>query len=304
MESIVVRQLTKKYRNLTAVNGISFTIKQGEIFGMLGPNGAGKTTTVEILVGLRSADAGEIRVLGFDPAAHKEKLHQKIGVQLQMPALFPRLTVGESLKLHASFYPAPFPVDQVLEWIGLADRVKTQTYKLSGGQLQRLAVGTAMISNGDIIFLDEPTTGLDPQARRQMWAVIGQLKAMGKTIFLTTHYMEEAQYLCDRVAIIDHGSIIALGTPEQLISEHFAEKAIELPQVLAEHKESLLNLPGVTRIQADGDKITLYAAQVEAAIRELIQREAAGVLTLSGLSVRSASLEDVFLKLTGRSMRQ
>jgi len=304
LASIVVRELTKRYGNLTAVNQISLVVETGEIFGMLGPNGAGKTTTVEILVGLRTADAGEVKVLGFDPVTEDKKLKRSIGVQLQMPALFPRLTVEEALQLNATFYPDPFPVDQVLEWMGLTDRRKMFTHKLSGGQLQRLIVGMAIIGNGKVLFLDEPTTGLDPQARHNLWDVFQLLQKMGKTIFLTTHYMEEAQYLCDRVAIIDHGSIIALGTPDQLIGDQFEEKAIELSEMGSENETILRELPGVTRVQTAHNQITLYSTHVEATIRELIQLEAEQRLAISGLAIRKASLEDVFLKLTGRSIRQ
>lgn len=304
MASIVVHGLTKRYGKLTAVNQIAMEVESGEIFGMLGPNGAGKTTTVEILVGLRKADAGEIKVLGFDPAADSSRLKRSIGVQLQMPMLFPRLTVEESLRLDASFYPDPFSVDQVLEWIGLKEQRKVLTCKLSGGQLQRLALGTAIISNGQILFLDEPTTGLDPQARHNVWDVLQKLQSMGKTIFLTTHYMEEAQHLCDRVAIIDHGSIIAMGTPNQLIGDHFAEKAIELSAIGNCSEAVMQELPGVTRIQAADNQITLYSTNVEATIRALIQLEAEQQLTVTALAIRKATLEDVFLKLTGRSIRQ
>ncbi|MDI9419190.1 MAG: ABC transporter ATP-binding protein [Firmicutes bacterium] len=301
--SITVRGLTKRYGNLTAVNNISFTVEAGEIFGMLGPNGAGKTTTVEILVGLRVADAGEIKVLGFNPTTEGRQLKSSIGVQLQMPALFPRLTVEEALKLNASFYPDPFPVEQVLEWVGLRELRRVLTYKLSGGQRQRLVVGMAMISNSQILFLDEPTTGLDPQARHNLWEIIQELQQMGKTIFLTTHYMEEAQHLCDRVAIIDHGSIIVLGTPQQLIGDHFQEKAIELSAVESDDETILQQLPGVTRVQKVDSQITLYSTEVEATLRELIQLEKEQQLTVAGLAIRQASLEDVFLKLTGRSIR-
>ncbi|MFY9203212.1 MAG: ABC transporter ATP-binding protein [Limnochordia bacterium] len=304
LASIVVRELTKRYGKLTAVNQISLEVEDGEIFGMLGPNGAGKTTTVEVLVGLRDADAGEVRVLGFDPTTESVQLKRSIGVQLQMPTLFPRLTVEESLRLNASFFPDPFPAEQVLEWVGLKEQRKVYTYKLSGGQLQRLVVGMAIISNGRILFLDEPTTGLDPQARRNLWDVFHMLQKMGKTIFLTTHYMEEAQYLCDRVAIIDHGSIIALGTPNQLICDHFEEKAVELSAMDGCDETILEKLPGVTKVQAAHNQITLYSTNVEATIRELMQLEAENRLAVNDLAIRKASLEDVFLKLTGRSIRQ
>ncbi|UNC93072.1 ABC transporter ATP-binding protein [Candidatus Contubernalis alkaliaceticus] len=304
MNSIEVSSLSKNYGTLKAVDNVNLSIKQGDIFGMLGPNGAGKTTTVEILVGLRRPDSGSINILGLNPTTQKEQLHQKIGVQLQTPSLFPRLTVRESLLLNSSFYPDPFPVDQILEWIGLKDKEKSLTHKLSGGQLQRLAVGTAIIGQGDIIFLDEPTTGLDPQARRSLWDVITKLKKLDKTIFLTTHYMEEAQRLCDHVAIIDHGSIIALDSPNNLIKLHFQEQAVELSITDSVDANNYSSIPGVNRVQASTDKITLYSSKVEDTIRHLINQETAGGPALTNLSIRKASLEDVFLKLTGRSIRE
>jgi ABC-2 type transport system ATP-binding protein len=304
LNSIEVSSLIKNYGSLRAVDNVTLSIKQGEIFGMLGPNGAGKTTTVEILVGLRRPDSGSVTVLRLNPTTQKDKLHQKIGVQLQTPSLFPRLTVRESLQLNASFYQKPFPVDHVLEWIGLRDKEKVLTHKLSGGQLQRLAVGTAIIGQGDIIFLDEPTTGLDPQARRSLWDVITNLKDLGKTIFLTTHYMEEAQRLCDHVAIIDHGSIIALDSPDGLIRHHFQEQAIELSISGSVDADYYRSTPGVNRTRITTDKITLYSSKVEETIRHLITQEVAGGPALTDLSIRKASLEDVFLKLTGRSMRE
>lgn len=303
LNSIEVSSLSKHYGVVKAVNDITLSIGQGEIFGMLGPNGAGKTTTVEILVGLRRPDSGSVSVLGLNPTTQKEKLHKRIGVQLQTASLFPRLTVLESLRLNASFYPQSFAVEQVLSWIGLKEKENTLTMKLSGGQLQRLAVGTAMIGRGEIVFLDEPTTGLDPQARRSLWDVLLHLKEMGKTIFLTTHYMEEAQRLCDRVAIIDYGNIIALDSPEALIDEHFTEQAIEITVDAAVDKAVYEAVPAVVRVQVEDDKITLYSNNVEATIRYLINGEGNGQTALHNLAIRKARLEDVFLKLTGRSMR-
>ncbi|HHX77777.1 MAG TPA: ABC transporter ATP-binding protein [Firmicutes bacterium] len=302
VKSIVVSSLVKSYGPLKAVNDVSITIEKGVIFGMLGPNGAGKTTMVEILVGLRFPDSGSVTVLELNPVTQKEKLNQKIGVQLQTPSLFPRLTVRESLRLHAGLYQNPFPEAQVLAWIGLHEKAGTLNYKLSGGQMQRLAVGTAIIGNGEIIFLDEPTTGLDPQARRNLWEVILHLKNLGKTIFLTTHYMEEAQQLCDQVAIIDHGSIIALDSPEGLINNHYSEQAIEI-KITDGMDTDYSNIPGVSRFQITEEKATLYSSNVEDSIRYLINEEKKGKAALTNLSIRKATLEDVFLKLTGRSIR-
>ena len=224
---IYVENLRHTYNDVVAVDDISFFVKRGEIFGLLGPNGAGKSTTTEILVGLKKRKAGLVKVLGFDPQDSDNEFKKRIGVQLQTPALFERLKVKEMLHLFASFYPQPLKVKETLELVGLEEKQNTLSAKLSGGQLQRLSVALALISNADIIFLDEPTTGLDPQSRRGMWDVIEDLQKQGKTIFLTTHYLDEAEKLCGRVAIVDYGKIIALGTPEELIHYHFAEQALE-----------------------------------------------------------------------------
>lgn len=203
--SIIVQGLKKYYGSIKAVDGINFQVKSGTIFGMLGPNGAGKTTTIETLVGLNQRDQGQVQIMGLDPETNLQKLKTKIGVQLQSPSLFPRLTVSEILQLFASFYPEPKEVDDVLARIGLEEKAGDQVKSLSGGQQHRLAVGLAIISNGDVVFLDEPTTGLDPKARRQLWKVIQDLKKQGMTVFLTTHYMDEAEQLCDDLVIIDRG---------------------------------------------------------------------------------------------------
>ena len=305
MPAIVVEALEKRYGDLRAVDRISFSVEQGEIFGLLGPNGAGKTTTVEMLVGLRGRDGGRIEVLGLDPIRQGAALKARIGVQLQQVALFQRLTVLEMARLFASFYPRRLDPAETIDKVGLAEKAHTQTRNLSGGQKQRLAIALTMVGDADLVFLDEPTTGLDPQARRSLWDLILDLKARGKTILLTTHYMDEAERLCDRVAIIDHGHIIALDTPRELIHEHFAEKAVEFESAALAHDERLQGLTGVSRVHVNGDNlVTLYAANVAAAIEDLLRYSAERQAPVEDLVVRHATLEDVFLKLTGRRIRQ
>ncbi|MCX7658886.1 MAG: ABC transporter ATP-binding protein, partial [Oscillospiraceae bacterium] len=219
--AIEISGLQKSYGQNKAVDGISFSISKGEIFGMLGPNGAGKSTTVEILVGLLQKNGGEVRVLGLDPEKEPNQVKTRIGVQLQTAFLFPRLKVLEVMKLFASFYPRHLDIEQIIERVGLGEKRNAKVRELSGGQLKRLTVAIAMLNDGDIVFLDEPTSGLDPQSRRFLWDAVKELKDKGKTVFLTTHYMDEAQKLCDRVAIIDKGKVIAIGSPEKLIEDNF-----------------------------------------------------------------------------------
>ncbi len=224
-----VRGLTKRYGDVQAVAGIDFDVARGEIFGMLGPNGAGKTTSVEILEGLRTPDGGEALVLGVDVARDAESLKPRIGVSLQTAALYPKLTVAEVIDLFRSFYPPPTrPTDELIDALELGERRDAQTKVLSGGQRQRLAVALALVNDPELIFLDEPTTGLDPAARRSLWDLVLGLKAAGKSVVLTTHYMEEAEVLCDRIAIMDHGRILEMGTVDELVSRRFRERAVRL----------------------------------------------------------------------------
>ena len=305
MPAIDVQDLQKRYGALRAVDGISFGVEQGEIFGLLGPNGAGKTSTVEMLVGLRRRDGGTIRVLGLDPGQRSVALKNRIGVQLQQVALFPRLTVIEMARLFASFYPKRLDAAETVAKVGLQDKAHTQTKDLSGGQRQRLAIALTMVGDADLVFLDEPTTGLDPQARRSLWDLILDLKRRGKTILLTTHYMDEAERLCDRVAIVDHGRIIAMGTPRELVDRHFAEKAIEFESEVLSRDEHLQRLSGVSRVRTNGGgSVTLYATNVAAAIDALLRYSSQREAPVENLVVRRATLEDVFLQLAGRRMRE
>ncbi|HBL69436.1 MAG TPA: ABC transporter [Firmicutes bacterium] len=304
MTCIKVKDLKKSYGSLQAVDGISFEVRPGEIYGLLGPNGAGKTTTIEMLVGLRTRDSGTVDILGYDPQVAPEKVKSGIGVQLQSPAMFPRLTVLELVELFASFYQDPLPVDEVIEMVGLTEKKKAQSRKLSGGQMHRLAIALAIVSNGRIIFLDEPTTGLDPQARRNLWEVILGLKKSGKAVFLTTHYMDEAEKLCDWVAIVDQGRIIAEGHPETLIDEHFKERALEFEQPAYVDEKRLEKLTGVKKIVTDGDLVTLYTETVSQTIAELFDLAKETGQPVNDIAVRRSTLEDLFLKLTGRRIRE
>jgi len=298
----LVRGLVKRYGAVTAVDGISFDVQPGEIFGILGPNGAGKTTTVEILEGLRTADAGEVRVLSLDPRADAAALKQRIGIQLQTAALFPRLSVLETLRLFARFYRRSTDLEALLAAFGLQESRKKLVKQLSGGQQQRLSVALALINQPDLIFLDEPTAGLDPQARLNLWEAIRAERDRGATVVLTTHYLEEAERLCDRVAILEGGRIVALASPRDLIRQAFSERAIVFrSDALA--REELLPLPAVREARARDGEWTIYSNDVQATTRALLMLAAERGLLLEGLAVREASLEDVYLQITGRTLR-
>lgn len=303
---IEVENLVKRYGEITAVNGISFDVNAGEVFGMLGPNGAGKTTTVEIIEGLRDADAGRVSVLGLDVSKVPAKIKQRIGVQLQAPTLIPLLNVQETLHMFAGFYERSLSVDEILDLLALQDSRKVLVKNLSGGQQQRLSVALSLINDPDIAFLDEPTTGLDPQARHGLWSVIEEMRKKGKTVFLTTHYMEEAEQLCDRVAVIDYGKIIAMGSPEQLIYENFEESAIQFEMEPPPSLEVLGALPGAANVVLDSSEIIVYSKNVPATLSAIMRysEEGGEARQLKNLFVRRATLEDVFLKLTGRRIRE
>jgi ABC-2 type transport system ATP-binding protein len=285
------------------VDGISFSVARGEVFGMLGPNGAGKTTTVEIVEGLREPDAGRVSVLGYDVAQHPRAVKERIGIQLQTPSLLPRLTVAELLELFGSFYARSRPADDLIALVGLEESRGRLAGTLSGGQAQRLSVALALVNQPDVIFLDEPTTGLDPQARVNLWDLIETVRAEGITVLLTTHYMEEAERLCDRVAIVDHGRIVALDTPRQLIEANFDETAINFRMAHLD-QAALGMLAGVNRVQTDSDDVTLSTADVPATMAALLNLTRTRGAALQNLHVRGATLEDVFLKLTGRRLRE
>jgi ABC-2 type transport system ATP-binding protein len=307
MAAIEVCDLKKQYGETRAVDGISLSVAAGEIFGMLGPNGAGKTTTTEILEGLREPTSGTVQVLGMDVVRHPREIKERIGVQLQTTALYPRLTITEVLDLFATFYRGPRnTTTDLIERMNLDDKRNTQSKDLSGGQRQRLSVALALINKPEILFLDEPTTGLDPQARRSLWEVIRAVNREGTTIFLTTHYMEEAQTLCQRVAVVDHGKIIALDSPEGLIRQSFRETAIEFDQKGDKAPEGTFrNLKGVTRpaVRENGH-VTIYTDNATLTLGGLTDLAEAGVIHFDDLHLRRATLEDVFLKLTGKRIRE
>ncbi len=299
-----VADLRKRYGDIEAVAGISFEVRRGEVFGLLGPNGAGKSTTIEILEGLRTQDGGEATVLGLDVRRDSGALKARIGVQLQTAALYPRLTVTELLDLFASFYPRHVPTADLVRELDLEERRHAQSRQLSGGQRQRLSVALALVNDPELVFLDEPTTGMDPAARRNLWDLIRGLRDRGRTVVLTTHYMEEAEVLCDRLAILDHGKILEMGTVAELVSRRFHERAVRFEHLDGVDDDTLSRLPGVRRVVHEEDMATfLYTSDVAATIGALLALAEERGVEPSGLGIRSPSLEDVFLALTGRAIR-
>ncbi len=297
--------LVKRYGAVVAVDGVDLEVRLGECFGLLGPNGAGKTTTVEILEGLLEPDAGDVEVLGMRWGSDERAIRERLGVQLQETELAEKLTVEETVRLFRSFYRRGRRVDEVLGIVQLEEKAKSWVSKLSGGQKQRLAVACALVSHPDILFLDEPTTGLDPQSRRQLWDLVLDFKAEGGTVLLTTHYMDEAHRLCDRVAIIDHGKIIALGTPNELIAALGAEHVVEfalgngvLPPI-----EWLEAIPGVRAVRFDRGEVALTVTEAHHVLPELLDRLEQRGMALTRLATHHATLEDVFVSLTGRHLR-
>jgi ABC-2 type transport system ATP-binding protein len=301
---IKVKNLCKTYGNIKAVNRISFSVSKGEIFGMLGPNGAGKTTTMEIVEGIRNADSGGVVVLGMNIRQHQRRVKANIGVQLQTTSMYPRLSVREVLDLFGSFFPRRVSVDKLIKMVGLEDSRSKRCSNLSGGQQQRLSVALALVNNPRILFLDEPTSGLDPQSRHNIWNVIEYVRSKGKTVFITTHYMEEAERLCDRVAIIDHGKIIATDRPDRLVTQHFQEEAIEFELEQRIDEQIFQQVAGVTNVQLDNGKVIVYSSSVPVTISALLELAEHRSIQLTNLYVRRATLEDVFLKLTGRRIRE
>jgi ABC-2 type transport system ATP-binding protein len=308
--AIRVRGLVKTYPGrppVEAVRGLDLDVATGECFGLLGPNGAGKTTTLEIVEGLLDATAGEVEVLGLKWDRDAAAIRPKIGISLQETRLSDKLTVRETVTLFRSFYPSgPTPAEAIAA-VGLEEKARTYTDKLSGGQRQRLAVATALAGDPELLFLDEPTTGLDPQSRRQLWDVIRSVKERGRTVVLTTHYMDEAERLCDRVAVVDHGKVIALGTPAELIASVGGEHVIDLdfdPTTPARPAAGEFeNLPTVTSVRSEGDRVALTAAEPHRALPAVLDLVRAAGAKLAGLTTRTATLEDVFVTLTGRHLR-
>jgi ABC-2 type transport system ATP-binding protein len=300
-----VRDLRKRYKDVVAVDGIALDVSRGECFGLLGPNGAGKTTTIEICEGLTTADSGDVEVLGLRWASDGHTLRQRLGIQLQDTQLTDKLTVLETLRLFRSFYdrgPAP---EHVMSLVQLDEKRDARIAALSGGQKQRLALACALVGDPDLLFLDEPTTGLDPQARRQLWDLIEEFKRTGRTIVLTTHYMEEAERLCDRVAIMDRGSVIALGTPAQLIASIGVNHLIELSTGSTQAVElgALQRIEGVRDVRGENGSIQIRAVELHRVLPALLEHLRRRDIPMTELRTRSATLEDVFVSLTGRHLR-
>jgi len=300
---IAVDDVRKAYGDVKAVDGVSFQVTKGEIFGLLGPNGAGKTTTMEMIEGLHAPDSGEIHVLGMDVRKSATAIKNRIGVQLQTAALYPQLTVAELLALFGKFYARSQPVDRLLDDLELGEKRDAQTKNLSGGQRQRLSVALALVNDPEVVFLDEPTTGLDPAARQGLWSVVRRLQQDGRTILMTTHYMEEAEELCDRLAIMDHGKILDSGTADELIGRRFHERGVHFGRAGAPNDDRLKALPGVSRVSHEADEVVLYTSDVPATIAALLELTSRAGTEPANLMVRRASLEDVFLELTGRALR-
>jgi ABC-2 type transport system ATP-binding protein len=305
--AVQCRNLVKTYDgNVEAVRGLDLEILGGECFGLLGPNGAGKTTTIEILEGLLPQTSGEVEILGKTWSHHSRELREVLGISLQETRLGEKLTVRETLDLFASFYRRPRPTDEVMEEMALTEKANSWVGKLSGGQRQRLAVATALVANPQILFLDEPTTGLDPQSRRQLWDTIRQFQNRGGTILLTTHYMDEAERLCDRISIIDHGRAIASGTPGQLIEELGGHQMVEFDATDNDPgaKEVWRSLPGVEAVHEEDGCVILSVRETHETIPSLLTELERRGARLLRLTTRQASLEDVFVHLTGRHLRE
>jgi ABC-2 type transport system ATP-binding protein len=300
---IRVSDLHKRYGETHAVDGVSFEVAAGTVFGLLGPNGAGKTTTVEVLEGLRPPDSGEVRVLGIDAVHHPDDLKARIGVSLQTAALYPKLTVVEVLDLFRGFYPRGRGSDELIGLMDLGEKRTTRTQDLSGGQRQRLSVALALVNDPELVFLDEPTTGMDPAARRALWDVVLGLKDQGRTVLLTTHYMEEAEVLCDRLAIMDHGHILEEGTVNELISRRFKERAVRFDRIEGLADERMAAMSGVSSIKHENGEVLLYTSDVPATIGAVLDASEGLGVEPANLGVRRATLEDVFLDLTGRALR-
>jgi len=296
--TIVVSEIRKWYGDTHAVDGVSFEVEEGEFFGILGPNGAGKTTTLEIIEGLRKPDSGSVTLLGMPAWPRNQQLLPRIGVQLQASSFFERLTAREQIRTFASLYGIPgTEADKMLDVVGLADKAETRTDRLSGGQTQRLAIATALVHGPEVLFLDEPTAALDPQARRNLWDLLREINAQGRTVVLTTHHLDEAELLCDRVAIMDHGKILELGPPATLVRGLDAPTRIGVETGMLSVDEARRLFPGAD-VATDEVSLIISTREPASVLSQLADRNA-----LRGLAVRGASLEDVFLNLTGREYR-
>jgi len=301
-----VQNLRKAYKDVVAVDGLDLDVRLGECFGLLGPNGAGKTTTIEICEGLTEPDSGQVEVLGKYWTSDAARLRQQLGIQLQDTQLSEKLTVLETVRLFRSFYEQGPEAAEVIALVQLEEKQKSRVGELSGGQKQRLAMACALVGDPELLFLDEPTTGLDPQARRQLWDLVEKFKSEGRTILLTTHYMDEAEQLCDHVAIMDHGKKIALGTPRELIASIGAEHMVEFSAgsaTRALEPEALRRIEGVRDVRTDNGNVQLQVTEMHRAVPALLEELRRQGVPLTELSTHSATLEDVFVALTGRHLR-
>jgi len=302
MAIITVKNLKKRYGDVQAVKDVSFEIDEGEIFGIVGPNGAGKTTTIEIMEGFRKKDEGYVRVDGFDPEQAKKEFREIIGVQLQKTAIFQTIKVEEAINFFSSLYKKTLDTKKLLQMFSLTEKKKQFVKNLSGGEHQRLSVALAFVNDPKILFLDEPTTGMDPNARRDMWAIIEECQNNRKTVVLTTHYMEEAEWLCDRVAIIDMGEIIALDRPKELMRKLDADKKIEFRLEAKIETELFLKNEKVKKIEERNGEYIIYTKNPQQVLSKILAICSARSLELQGLRVIDATLDDVFVSLTGRKM--
>lgn len=300
--TVRVEHLRRTYNSVVAVEDVSFDVYEAEIFGMVGPNGAGKTTTIECIEGLRRPDSGSITVLGLDPRRDGYALRARIGVQLQQSALQERIKVWEAMELFASFYSRSADWKALLEQLGLTEKRNAVFESLSGGQKQRLFVALALVNDPELVFFDELTTGLDPHARRAMWELVRGIREKGKTVFLTTHFMEEAERLCDRVAIMDRGRIVALDTPENLVRSLGAENRVVFTVEGPFDPQPLCGLRGVTRVEATGERIVVYG-RGDMMVVEVVNALASKRIRFRDLRTEQPNLEDVFLTVTGHEMR-
>jgi ABC-2 type transport system ATP-binding protein len=302
--AISCRGLHKRFGDTVAVKALDLDVRRGECLGLLGPNGAGKTTTIEILEGLQERDGGEVEILGMTWEREPQRIRERLGVQLQESEFPDRATAEEIVRLFRSFYPQGPSTDELIGFVQLEEKRGTQVRHLSGGQRQRLSVACALAGDPAILFLDEPTTGLDPQSRRQLWDVCEAFKARGGTILLTTHFMDEAEYLADRIAILDHGETIASGTPAELIRGLGGAHVIEFASTAAPSDGALRALPGVTRLRRRGDSVLLTVDEPHRALPPLLEGVTAAGGALTALTTHRATLDDVFLALTGRGLRE
>ncbi len=303
MKAIEVEKLCKSYDGIKALDGVSFSIEEGEIFGFLGPNGAGKTTAIEILEGYRKPDGGHVRVLGIDPGSDGKELRQRIGIMLQDVCLYPDLKVGEVLGLFGRYYRVSMDPEPLLEQLALSEKRNSLVRELSGGQTRKLGFVISLINDPDLVFLDEPTAGLDAQSRRRVWEFIRRAPEEGKTVFLTTHYIEEAQELCDRVGIIDHGRLITVEEPRKLMAEFAVDHRIEF-FTDNDIEEDLAGISEISRIvRSEPDRYVLYSLNPQRALKQLLTIAEEKGFRMRDLRVEGARLEDVFLRLTGEGVR-